>query len=99
MCVYIYIYKIIYQNTSSSQLKYICQRGNITFSTQAPKKTKVLATQVHDLYHIVLHDGSYIDVTADFECYRWLGKANCFCKGWIHDHAIEFKMSAATRAF
>ena len=63
------------------------------------KKTKVLTTQVHDFDHIVLHDGSHIDVTADFECHRWLGKAICFSKGWIHYHAIESRIAAATRAF
>ena len=44
------------------------------------KKTKVLTTEVHDFDHIVLRDGSHIDVIADFECHRWLGKAICFSK-------------------
>ena len=44
------------------------------------KKTKVLTTEVHDFNHIVLHDGSRIDVIPDFDCHRWLGKAICFFK-------------------
>ena len=59
----------------------------------------MLTTQVHDFDHIVLHDGSHIDVTADFECNRWIWKAICFFKGWIHYHAIESIIAAATRAF
>ena len=54
---------------------------------------------VHELTTEVLHDGSRIDVIPDFDCHRWLGKAICFSKGSIHVHAIESRISAATRAF
>ena len=41
------------------------------------KKIKMLTTQVHDFYHIVVHDGSHIDNIADFECHRWLRDSVC----------------------
>ena len=63
------------------------------------KKAKDLTTQVHDFHYIVLHHVSYIDDIADFECHRWLEKAICFSKCWIHDHASRSRIAAATRAF
>ena len=32
------------------------------------KKIKVLSTQVHDLYHVVLRDDSHMNVIAEFKC-------------------------------
>ena len=58
----------------------------------------MLTTEFHALSHITLRDGSAIDVIANHDCHKWLGKAICFTRGSVHHHAIESRIAAAARA-
>ena len=62
-------------------------------------KMKILMTVLHNHSYVFLQDGSRIEVVEDYHSHKWLGKSICFTRGFVHYHAIDSRIAAATRVF